>query len=435
MSEKVIDVKNISKRYKVLCNQDSSDTFVAVLFNSIKGAFSRKNKLSVGEDFWALKDVSFTVNKGDRIGIIGHNGAGKSTLLKVFSRITVPTEGEIQIKGRVSSLLEVGTGFNQELTGRENIYLNGSILGMKKEEIEAKFNDIVEFSEIGNFLDTPVKKYSSGMYVKLAFAVAAHLDPDILIVDEVLAVGDMKFQEKCLGKMEDVAGEGRTVIYVSHSMRTIQQLCNRVIVMDHGKIIYDGDVDEGVKIYMDNNNEIGDFVDFTKQERRQGIVQAASMISCKIKWNKDCIFNSDDILKFSLKWKAYKNINNLRLRVEILYSDNTPAGTTFSEPFESIIASNEYEDNFELDIRSLAPGKYTAVFALTQINKLGAFNDIDGVGNALNFQVINKEEEHEKSAWTHRWWGHVVLPEVKKIDSMKYYSIENDDIQEVSVSK
>ena len=242
MSDEVIKVKNISKKFKILTHEERKDTFAAVLLDSIKGGFGKRKKDI--DEFWALKNISFTVNRGDRIGIIGHNGAGKSTLLKVFSRIIPPTEGEIEIKGRVSSLLEVGTGFNMELTGRENVYLNGSILGMSREEIDRKFNDIVEFSEVGEFIDTPVKRYSSGMFVKLAFAVSANLDPDILIVDEVLAVGDMKFQEKCLGKMSDVASDGRTVVYVSHSMRTIQQLCNRVIVLDHGQIIERGSHDE-----------------------------------------------------------------------------------------------------------------------------------------------------------------------------------------------
>ena len=253
MAEQVMRVSNIGKKYELMTEEDKHDTFASVLLNSFKGGF--KKKKDEGE-FWALKNISFNVNKGERIGIIGHNGAGKSTLLKVFSRITVPTEGEIEVKEKIASLLEVGTGFHMELTGRENIYLNGSILGMSRSEIDAKFDDIVEFSEIGQFLDTPVKRYSSGMFVKLAFAVASHLDPDILIVDEVLAVGDMKFQEKCLGKMEDVADGGRTVLYVSHSMRTVQQLCSRVIVMDHGKIIFDGNVDEGIKIYMNNTKEI-----------------------------------------------------------------------------------------------------------------------------------------------------------------------------------
>lgn len=414
MSEQVMRVSNVSKKYRILSNQDKSDTFVGVLFNSIKGGFGRDKNST--EEFWALKDVSFIVNKGDRLGIIGHNGAGKSTLLKVFSRITTLTEGEIEYKGRISSLLEVGTGFHQELTGRENIYLNGSILGMTREEIDGKFNNIVEFSEIGPFLDTPVKKYSSGMFVKLAFAVAANLDPDILIVDEVLAVGDMKFQEKCLGKMEDVAGGGRTVIYVSHSMRTIQQLCNRVIVLDHGRIIYDGDVDEGIKIYMNNNFIQSDYVKLENQDRQHHIPQSATIINSKIIDNKECIFKSNDILEFKLQWRANKNLDNLRMRIEVLYSDNTPAGAAFSRPFISAKSNTEYENTFKFDLSSLAPGKYSAIILLTQINEYGTFADADRVEKALNFEVVNSEgNELEKVSWTHRWWGHVVLPEIENV--------------------
>lgn len=412
MKEEVIKVSNIGKKYKILTNNEQKDTFAAVLLDSFKGGFGKKKK-NEGE-FWALKDVNFTVNKGDRIGIIGHNGAGKSTLLKVFSRITKPTTGEIQIKGRVSSLLEVGTGFHMELTGRENVYLNGSILGMSREEIDRKFNDIVEFSEVGAFIDTPVKKYSSGMFVKLAFAVSANLDPDILIVDEVLAVGDMKFQEKCLGKMSDVASDGRTVIYVSHSMRTIQQLCNRVIVMDHGKVIYDGDVDEGVKIYMNNNMKINSFIDFTNQKRQPHVNKNARMLSSKIINNEECKFKSGDELIFDLKWNSYKEIDYVRLRAEVLYSDNTPAGASFSFPIKNIKKNEEYLDRFKLDISQLAPGKYTVIFVLYQVNKFGTYSDIDRVEHGLNFEIV-EDDNNEKIEWTHRWWGHVILPKLEKI--------------------
>ncbi len=204
-----------------------------------------------GSTFMALNGIDLTVYKGEALGIIGRNGAGKSTLLKLLSRITAPTEGEIDIYGRISSMLEVGTGFNGEMTGRENIYLNGAILGMTKAEIDSKMEDIIEFSEVREFIDTPVKRYSSGMYVKLAFSVAAHLDSEIMIMDEVLAVGDMAFQKKCLDRMREAANkEGRTVLYVSHNMNTIRQLCDRCIVMDQGKIIYDGEVEEAVKKYL-----------------------------------------------------------------------------------------------------------------------------------------------------------------------------------------
>ncbi|MEO0333895.1 MAG: ABC transporter ATP-binding protein, partial [Bacteroidota bacterium] len=206
------------------------------------------------EEFWALKDISFEVKRGEAIGIIGKNGAGKSTLLKVLSRITEPTTGRIAIDGRVSSLLEVGTGFHPELTGRENVFLNGTILGMSRTEVKAKFDEIVDFSGVEKFLDTPVKRYSSGMKVRLAFAVAAHLEPEILIIDEVLAVGDAEFQKKCLGKMEDVTGEGRTVLFVSHNMAAVKALCSRAILIKQGQVVTAGEIESVVASYLKSNN-------------------------------------------------------------------------------------------------------------------------------------------------------------------------------------
>ena len=221
------------------------------------------------EGFWALKDVSFDVEQGEIVGIIGRNGAGKSTLLKILTRITTPTEGIADIYGRVGSLLEVGTGFHQELTGRENIYLSGLILGMKRLEIDAKLDNIVKFSEIEKFLDTPVKRYSSGMYVRLAFAVAAHLEPEILLVDEVLAVGDAAFQKKCLGKMGEVAKEGRTILFVSHNMVAIQNLCNQCILLNQGKIEYIGDTETAINNYLNKNSEIRK-IDIKNRKDRKG---------------------------------------------------------------------------------------------------------------------------------------------------------------------
>jgi lipopolysaccharide transport system ATP-binding protein len=220
------------------------------------------------ERFWALKDLSFEVRQGDVLGIIGRNGAGKSTLLKILSRITEPTEGRIRIKGRVASLLEVGTGFHPELTGRENIYLNGSILGMSRAEIKAKFDEIVAFAEVEKFLDTPVKRYSSGMYVRLAFAVAAHLEPEILVVDEVLAVGDAEFQKKCLGKMHDVATGGRTVLFVSHNMQAVSALCNRGLFLSGGSLAYCGDVKETIDLYLSTFSKVSSADEFP--DRRPG---------------------------------------------------------------------------------------------------------------------------------------------------------------------
>lgn len=265
----VISVENLAKKY-TLSHQQKGDngSLREVITNGISSfgnRFLKPFRRSLApcplphdpavEDFWALKDVSFEVKQGDRIGIIGRNGAGKSTLLKILSRITEPTTGSVRIKGRVASLLEVGTGFHPELTGRENIYLNGAILGMGKEEIRRKFDEIVAFAEIEKFLDTPVKRYSSGMYVRLAFAVAAHLEPEILIVDEVLAVGDAQFQKKCLGKMEEVGSQGRTVLFVSHNMSAVKSLCSRSVLLQNGRLVFDGVTVVAVNQYLQRDGQ------------------------------------------------------------------------------------------------------------------------------------------------------------------------------------
>ena len=258
--EPIIEVKHIKKKYNI------GTINTGTLVNDIKTWWYKKTKgIDISSkveneygnsSFYALDDVNFTVNKGESVGILGSNGAGKSTLLKVLSRVTAPTEGEAILRGRITSMLEVGTGFNPELTGRENIYLNGAILGMTTAEIDQKLEEIIEFSEVRKFIDTPVKRYSSGMYVKLAFSVAAHLDSEIMIMDEVLAVGDVAFQRKCINKMIDaIKSEDKTVLYVSHNMATVEALCNRCIVLKAGKIIFDGPTDEAIAIYSGVNKE------------------------------------------------------------------------------------------------------------------------------------------------------------------------------------
>ena len=265
MSDPIIKVENLSKSY--ILKHQNTERYTAlrdVITNKAKNVLSSKSQIlnPKSEEFWALKDVSFDINAGDRVGIIGRNGAGKSTLLKILSRIVTPTKGRITIEGRVASLLEVGTGFHPELSGRENIFLNGSILGMSKAEIKSKFDEIVAFSDVEKFLDTPVKRYSSGMYVRLAFAVAAHLDPEILIVDEVLAVGDAAFQKKCLGKMKDVSSTGRTVLFVSHAISSVAMLCNKGIILNKGQLVLQDDIKEVIKVYEGEvlalNNNGGD---------------------------------------------------------------------------------------------------------------------------------------------------------------------------------
>ena len=282
MSEIIIKTENLGKKYTI-GHQADSGGYVAlrdVLMRNAQNLLAKTKDLvrskpviigDTTEEFWALKDLNFEIRKGEALGIIGRNGAGKSTLLKVLSRITEPSAGRVTIKGRVASLLEVGTGFHPELTGRENIFLNGAILGMKRSEIKAKFDEIVAFAEVEKFLDTPVKRYSSGMYVRLAFAVAAHLEPEILLVDEVLAVGDMAFQKKCLGKMGDVAKEGRTILFVSHNLSAIQSLCNRAILLRDGLAILDGETPLVVQKYVEPDATQTDFnsLDFRK-DRKDG---------------------------------------------------------------------------------------------------------------------------------------------------------------------
>jgi ABC-type polysaccharide/polyol phosphate transport system ATPase subunit len=276
MSDIAIQASHLYKMYLIGHVQQRQDTLRDLLIDLVKRPFQRDGKQDKVDQIWALKDVSFEVKHGEVLGIIGRNGAGKSTLLKILSRITEPTQGRAVINGRVGSLLEVGTGFHPELTGRENIYLNGSLLGMRRTEIERKFDEIVAFAEIEQFLDTPVKRYSSGMYVRLAFAVAAHLEPEILLVDEVLAVGDIEFQKKCLGKMGEVANLGRTVLLVSHNIHVVHRLCSKSILLDHGQIASSGPTDKVISDYYSKVASIApaaDWFDLTHLPR-EGVGKA-----------------------------------------------------------------------------------------------------------------------------------------------------------------
>jgi lipopolysaccharide transport system ATP-binding protein len=290
----VIKVENLSKNFILRHKQEGSYTALRdVVAEKFRAAgrrilnpfiLNRSHRIdSSKEDFWALREVSFAVNQGDRIGIIGRNGAGKSTLLKILSRITEPTSGRVSIIGRVASLLEVGTGFHPELTGRENVYLNGAILGMTKAEIRRKFDEIITFAEVEKFLDTPVKRYSSGMYVRLAFSVAAHLEPEILVVDEVLSVGDAQFQEKCLGKMKKVGQEGRTILFVSHNMTVIKTLCNRGILLQNGKNLLDGTSEEAVLKYTEEiKNQNQNTVKISQKNRMKNCSLKAQIIDIAV---------------------------------------------------------------------------------------------------------------------------------------------------------
>lgn len=333
MSDTVIRVENLGKKY-VLAHQQNEryttlrDSIAKGTKNLLKPFQNQKSQIQnpKSEEFWALKDVSFEIKQGDRVGIIGRNGAGKSTLLKILSRITEPTKGTIRIKGRVASLLEVGTGFHPELTGRENIYLNGAILGMSKVEIKRKFDEIVAFAEVEKFLDTPVKRYSSGMYVRLAFAVAAHLEPEILIVDEVLAVGDAQFQKKCLGKMENVAEkEGRTVLFVSHDMTAIEALCNQGIHLHQGQVMTRGDRNQIIQSYTSL---------IRHKDTEKGVL--FSLKNENLKQDKFQVLKIELLDRFLEPCDAIKTGETLRLRVYYSAPMNLNEGAVVVEIFSEL---------------------------------------------------------------------------------------------------
>jgi ABC-type polysaccharide/polyol phosphate transport system ATPase subunit len=359
--------------------------------------------------FLALDDISFEVKKGEALGIIGHNGAGKSTLLKLLSRVTAPTKGTISYNGRVASMLEVGTGFHPELTGRENVYMNGAILGMTKSEIDRKFDQIVEFAEMERFIDTPVKRYSSGMYVKLAFAVAAHLDSEILIMDEVLAVGDMKFQQKCLGKMGDAANsEGRTVLYVSHNMSTIRQLCTRCLVLDHGKIVYDGDVETAIGIYLDRGAYLSG-VDFDLTDQRMAHLPAdiiAKMTHLTLLDTDLPVYKSGTPIRFRMRVRANKKVNDLRFRFEVRYIDDTSVGVSLCPSLGSMDAGEEKEFTMSFDSQSLTRGQYKVCSVLYAVNEFGAYEDYDAVWPFFIFEIMDDTTLN----WNKNAWGHIQFP-------------------------
>lgn len=367
--------------------------------------------IEIGEKFLALDGVSFEVKKGEAVGIIGHNGAGKSTLLKLITRITAPTKGNIYLNGRITSMLEVGTGFHGELTGRENVYLNGAILGMTKKEIDAKMEDIIEFSEIRKFIDTPVKRYSSGMYVKLAFSVAAHLDSEIMIMDEVLAVGDMAFQTKCLKKMREAANEeGRTVLYVSHNMSTIRQLCQRCIVMDHGKIIYNGDVDTAIALYMKSaDNADRTFYDVRDVERKNCTLihklQTVEILDAETNH-----FFYGDKFKIRISWLSQKADPDLFLKILFTSTSRGAIGASFLGKMNNHEGINT--SDLVIDTSLFIPGTIRANFKFYYEDEEGNVETHDTC-RALFFTVESGDNAKHLKQW-YSDWGAVVLPCVTK---------------------
>ncbi|MBD2625501.1 ABC transporter ATP-binding protein [Trichormus variabilis] len=392
MNDTVIRVENLSKKYIIGHQKQERHTALRdVIANQVKSLGSLINPKAKTEnpeleEFWALNDVGFEVNQGDRVGIIGRNGAGKSTLLKILSRITEPTQGSIKIKGRVASLLEVGTGFHGELTGRENIFLNGAILGMSKVEITRKFDEIVDFAEVEKFLDTPVKRYSSGMYVRLAFAVAAHLEPEILIIDEVLAVGDSAFQQKCLGKMEEVGQQGRTVLFVSHNMATVKQLCTRALLLFQGTLVFQGNPTETISQYMQKITQEKSESDAKTYRHIKGDARAEiqKIIVNDIN-NSDIVVSIFEKLKISIEYKINEPIDELDFFV-LIYNleDGEVQASLFQRDFGSNTqpSSNTGRINVEF-INPLMPGKYTISAGIFDKNK----RFVDWVEFAESFYV------------------------------------------------
>ncbi len=420
--EIAIQLSGVKKMYKL--GQIGGGTLTADLqswWARIRGKEDPNTKIGqeqrlVGQTFMALNGIDLTIYKGEALGIIGGNGAGKSTMLKLLSRVTAPTEGEIGINGRITSMLEVGTGFNPEMTGRENVYMNGAILGMTKAEIDAKMEDIIEFSEVRDFIDTPVKRYSSGMYVKLAFSVAAHLDSEIMIMDEVLAVGDMAFQKKCLDKMRDAAKkEGRTVLYVSHNMNTIRQLCDRCIVLDKGRIVFAGDVEQAIDVYMGSNHSSDAEIDLSQIKREFSLTEGLLLTKINVLQRPQWKITAGEKLQFCICAKAEKAFENVGFRMRIATDSGVPLSMLFAPKLFSCSAGEEVKVALEADFSLLVPGKYCLTLVLYGTNEYGAQEFYDHLPMSVYFDVDSELGFAENMDWPTRWWGNIKMPDLKRI--------------------
>ena len=398
----VIKVENISKAYQLgsfgtgTISRDlerfwaqlrgKEDPFLKI------GELNDRTKKGKSNIVWSLKDINFEVNQGDTIGIVGRNGAGKSTLLKILSRVTSPTTGAIKIKGRVASLLEVGTGFHPELSGRDNIFLNGAILGMRKLEIKRKFDEIVDFAGVERYIDTPVKRYSSGMYVRLAFAVAAHLDSEILIVDEVLAVGDAEFQKKCLGKMGDVSkGEGRTILFVSHNMGSVRQLCSKGMLLDNGSMIKQGTTEEVLSLYLKTQIQNGSLDQLKSQGTLAGDIKFKEF-SINNVINKEAIFSPAETLSIVLTYDCLTNETKFRSSINF-YKDAQLIGTIHNKAWPARLKTGSYVDNWIIPANYLRPGNYTIGIGGHDGDPLSSGLQWIYIDEAYSFMITNEWSE------------------------------------------
>jgi len=413
MAEEILKIEHVSKRYRLgMIGGTTLRDELQRKRAERRGLEDPTKKIGdraagkIGEEFLALEDINITVNKGERVGIIGHNGAGKSTLLKLICRITAPTEGSIEMNGRIASMLEVGTGFHPELSGRENIYMNGAILGMTKAEIDKKIEDIIDFSECRQFIDTPVKRYSSGMYVKLAFSVAAHLDSEIMIMDEVLAVGDMAFQRKCIDKMSQVSrDEGRIVLYVSHNMNTIRQLCERVIVLNHGHIIYDGEVEEGINIYLGRDTSYVNRITVTDELRELEAGKNPTIESIDLN-NPEGIMSYGEKMHFTLGVKN-RSENSYSFLLRIIMKTLTGNIVTMScgEKELTLLGGEEKEYTAVMDTSNIVPGQYTFTFVLYEVGEMNTDRNLEVLRDVAGITVKAAPEFNHGMHWNSSWWG------------------------------
>lgn len=400
----IVEVQNIGKRYSI---RHQSGSYLSLR----ERMFDLFQKNSSVEDFWALKGISFEVEPGDSLGIIGRNGAGKSTLLKVLSRITPPTTGKIISRGRIASLLEVGTGFHPELTGRENVFFNGSLLGMKKKEIDQKFDEIVDFSGVEKFLDTPLKHYSSGMQLRLAFAVAAFLDPEVLIIDEVLAVGDAEFQKKCVGKMQDVSKSGRTLLFVSHNLPSLRALCQKGILLDKGSMVAQGDIESVINTYTTSNNGYRTIIEGVKQTTTHA-------------WVNSIRINNDDQNHIVLKQRtmvievdiSFKRKTAFELHMHLKKDDVIVCSfAKFIKGDVKMFDQNRYRLEYLIELPDFRSGKYTMdIFFTEPFVALFARSE-----NDVQVDIINESHHVFLNTPNYNWWGSVLAEGQMKHELVK----------------
>jgi lipopolysaccharide transport system ATP-binding protein len=402
-SDFAISVRGLAKAYTIRHNATDHITLAELALDRLKHPLRRAER----EQFWALHEMSFEVRQGEVLGLVGRNGAGKSTLLKVLSRITDPTRGEVHVRGRVGSLLEVGTGFHPELTGRENVYLNGSILGMQRREIDRQFDAIVAFAGVERFLDTPVKRYSSGMYVRLAFAVAAHLETEILLVDEVLAVGDAEFQKKCVGKMGELAEQGRTVLFVSHNVGLVSQMSERSIVLENGRVAYLGPTPDALSFYRSGTAGSTDEVYFASDADRWDLrlERELEIQSVSLAGSSAGVVPADADLEVELALVANTDVAGARVYVSVVAVDGVHACAGFTPPCLWFRKGDRRLVTVRLQTPRLAPGQYALDVATGYGDHFSGIHNFDGVANVHPFEVAPpvREDGSIGSSWNPLW--------------------------------